>query len=81
MKLQRYRIRRDGVIEAVDTGGWLQWPDVDDLLTRIRAAVEAEREAVAEEADVRRGAGAHRSLTGLLGNARAALDALLSGEG
>ena len=76
MKLQRYRIRRDGVIEAVDTGEWLQWPDVDALLARIREAVDAERAARVADAG-----GFHAGTGGNLASvyhAEADLDALLN---
>ena len=86
-KLQRYRIRRDGVIEAVDTGGWLQWPDVDALLARIREAVAtfdnawrvlAEGEHLVDVCDDDAAELADRQAEDDIDDARATLDALLS---
>lgn len=86
MKLQRWNVARGGLdTEDVfdDKGEWVRWADVDALLASIREAVEAEREAVFRELNLRLSAPDHEvaDTCQTTDEARAALDALLSGEG
>jgi hypothetical protein len=79
MKLQRENFYGSGV-----AGDWYSADDVDALLARIREAVEAERVAGnllwnSQWRDDPDGAAATALVTQT--HARAALDALLSGEG
>ncbi len=81
MKLQRWNAvlhQQSGqyvmAMDPDDAGAWISAADVDALLARIRAAVEAEREAGAAAFD---GTPSWVALR----DARDALDALLSGEG
>ena len=74
MGLQRWHVARGGLdlTDCLDERGeWVRWADVDALLTRIRAAVEAERDApgYVRFTDMGR--------LPVLRQARAALDALL----
>lgn len=87
MKLEAYIPSGVGTMECLTPssnwtrvpGGYYRVADVDDLLARIREAVEAEREATAADAGGFR-AGTGGNLASVY-HAAAALDALLSGEG
>ena len=90
MKLQRWNVARGGLdTEDVfdDKGEWVRWADVDALLASIREAVAAERghsnNVVAALLMCARSPVPDETLTSGDGwkGARAALDALLSGEG
>lgn len=87
MKLEAYIPSGVGTMECLTPssnwtrvpGGYYRVADVDDLLARIRAAVEVEREAAeADAVGFRVGTGGN--LASVYG-ARSALDTLLSGEG